>query len=56
MTSAIHVTPTIVVFALVIGGITILSGFILLQAPEGYKPEGWESPSMRYWKAVRQKA
>ena len=44
MTSAIHVTPTIVVFALVIGGITILSGFILLQAPEGYKPEGWEEP------------
>ena len=33
MTSAINVTPTIVVFALVIGGITILSGFILLQAP-----------------------
>ena len=44
MTSAIHVTPTIVVFALVIGGITILSGFILLQVPEGYKPEGWEEP------------
>lgn len=45
LTSAINVTPTIVVFALVIGGLTILSGFILLQAPEGYKPQGWEEPA-----------
>lgn len=41
MTRALDVTPTISIMALVIGGFTILTGFILLQAPEGYKPEGW---------------
>lgn len=42
MTRALDVTSTITIFAIIIGGLTIFTGFILLQAPEGYKPQGWE--------------
>lgn len=41
MTRAMDVTPTIAIFAIVIGGLTVITGFILLQAPEGYAPQGW---------------
>lgn len=43
MTAGMGVMPGIAVLGVVIGGFTILSGFLIVEAPEGYAPKGWES-------------
>ncbi len=42
MTAAMDVMHGIAILGVIIGGLTILVGFLMVEAPEGYKPSGWE--------------
>lgn len=44
MTVSMDVMAGIRILAIVIGAIAFISGFIIVEAPEGYAPKGWTAP------------
>lgn len=45
LTIAMDVMPGIRVLGIVFGAFTVIVGFIMVEAPEGYMPTGWEPPT-----------
>lgn len=44
MTAVMDVMAGIRILGIVIGAIAVISGFIIVEAPEGYAPKGWTPP------------
>ena len=45
MTASMDVMAGIRILAIAIGAITIIVGFVSIEAPEGYAPKGWTAPT-----------